>query len=534
MALAQDKRKPVNIYDPESATAKAQQTGTDIVTAPMRFAGRQLDAATAPAQRLAEKTVVPMATAVGGKVLNLPENPSAGDVAMAVPRLGARAVEATTAPGRRAISAAGDTVANAADAVGNRLVSDAAATTNAAQRVGLRQAIQQAPQGDVAGIRQAEASNPAPAPPPAKGQQPLTDVAVTRALDAELYGPDGVKRIGGNAPSAATPPATPPPATATAAPNTTRIPGNNIDVHLTPQDRQLKENLGKIDQMLASGVVPTAAQSQSIAQLRRDAGFLRGGTDRVPVGPDGLPLRLGGGGGSVPGGVTDSGLSVQFTKNVPDQVRREVMQPLGANDPVAQAAREKQGKQFLSRQGVEEADPVTGMTPSQERALPVKERVALVQAKIGAKSDADRTDVARITAGSQAAESKVGLKMKENSLAAQEKTNKLLDEYAKATPDRRAAIENELVLMGAKQPRAEKAPKVHFQKTYDEFGKVIGEEPFLLDEDTGEGRPIRMGGGGGTKRAALPKRIPDRKVGEEYETANGVFKWDGKGLIRVK
>jgi hypothetical protein len=429
MALFQDKRKPVDIYDPESATAKAQAATTDVALAPVKFVGRQLDAVTAPAQRVLNQTVVP-----------------------------------------------------AAAAVGNRLASDAAATTDVAQRVGLRQAIQQTPQGDMAGIRQAEAANPAPVPR-------LGGSAVAAPSPAPV-----------SAPALESPIASSGAGTADQSPSFRSVGSSNVTigpglgVNYTPQDLQLKANMGKIDQMLASGVTPTAQQSESIAQLRRDAGFLRGGTDRRPVGPDGLPLRIGGGGGSVPGGATDSGLSVQFTKNVPDQVRREVMQPLGANDPVAQAAREKQGKQFLSRQGVEDADPVTGMTPSQERALPVKERVALAQTRIGAKTAADNTDVARLNATGAAEERKVGLKVKQNELADQEEARSLLAEMETASPARQQQIERKLVALGKKQPRAEKEPKVYFQKTYDDMGKVSGEEPFLYDEATGEARPLRLGG----------------------------------------
>jgi hypothetical protein len=222
---------------------------------------------------------------------------------------------------------------------------------------------------------------------------------------------------------------------------------------------------------------------------------------------------------------------VQFTQNVPAAVRREVMQPLGGGDPAVHA---EARRQWLNRNGYEQVDTMTGMTASEVKALPVAQRVELTKARIGGMASKDANEVARMTATGQAAESKVGLKVKENTLAAQEKTSKLLDEYSKAPPERQAAIEKELVMLGAKQPRAEKEKKVHFQKTYDEFGKVTGEEPFLLDEDTAEGRPIRLGGGGGVKDTPLPTRIPDRKEGEVYTTANGKFKWDGKGLIRVQ
>jgi hypothetical protein len=187
---------------------------------------------------------------------------------------------------------------------------------------------------NTAAFRNVEAQNPAP-------QFGMVSSRPDRALDAETYG-DQAKIVGGNSPQAM------------AVVNRGAGMTNNAGITpiLTPQDQQLKANMGKIEQMIASGVQPTQQQAVAIDQLRRDAGFLRGGTDRVPVGPDGMPVRGGAGiGGRVPGGVTDSGLSVQFTKNVPDSVRKEVMQPLGVNDPEVQAATAKQKEQFDARNG---------------------------------------------------------------------------------------------------------------------------------------------------------------------------------------
>ncbi|HAR37579.1 MAG TPA: hypothetical protein DCS09_02780, partial [Porphyromonadaceae bacterium] len=102
--------------------------------------------------------------------------------------------------------------------------------------------------------------------------------------------------------------------------------GGMISVNLTPEDRQLKSNLQQIDQMLASGVRPTAEQAQRIQTIRQQAGFLRGGTDRVPVGPDGLPFTRGirGQGG---------GLTAQFDSSVSPQSRQAFLE-----DPVRPTA----------------------------------------------------------------------------------------------------------------------------------------------------------------------------------------------------
>jgi len=180
------------------------------------------------------------------------------------------------------------------------------------------------------------------------------------------------------------------------------VPGGAFSVNLSPQDQQLKANLAKIDAMISGGVVPTPEQAQQIQELKQNAGFLRGGTDRRPVGPDGLPIKTGGAGMRVPGGITDTGLKIQFTKNVPDAVRREVMQPSGANDPAAQAARAKMHEQFLARNGYEQVDPVTGMTASEVKALPVAQRVELTKAKIGGMSAKGANEAAMANAKSNA------------------------------------------------------------------------------------------------------------------------------------
>lgn len=68
------------------------------------------------------------------------------------------------------------------------------------------------------------------------------------------------------------------------------IDGDTLSVSLSENDQKLKDNLTKINEMLASGREVTPDQMQRINQLRQDAGFLRGGTDRRPVGPDGRPI----------------------------------------------------------------------------------------------------------------------------------------------------------------------------------------------------------------------------------------------------
>jgi len=121
------------------------------------------------------------------------------------------------------------------------------------------------------------------------------------------------------------------------------VPGGAFSVNLSPQDQQLKANLAKIDAMISGGVVPTPEQAQQIQELKQQAGFLRGGTDRRPVGRDGLPIKAGGGAG------VGGNYSVQGS---PEMVARfnSAVSP-SEYSPEAQAARDKMHEQFLARNG---------------------------------------------------------------------------------------------------------------------------------------------------------------------------------------
>ncbi len=67
--------------------------------------------------------------------------------------------------------------------------------------------------------------------------------------------------------------------------------GSGIDVHMSENDYAIKDGISAIDQKIASGTVPTPEQAERIQKIKQQAGFMRGGTDRVPVGSDGLPLK---------------------------------------------------------------------------------------------------------------------------------------------------------------------------------------------------------------------------------------------------
>jgi hypothetical protein len=161
--------------------------------------------------------------------------------------------------------------------------------------------------------------------------------------------------------------------------DTYNINGNTLSYKLNDSDQQLKSNLEKLDKIMESGIDPatgkavTPAQVEAYNQLRMDAGYMRGGTDRKPVGTDGRALRN--------LKETDSGLNIQFNPSVSQHTRQEVMQPSGLNDPKAIAARTEAHQQWLGRNGYEPVDPITGMTPSAEQKLAPATRIKLAELK---------------------------------------------------------------------------------------------------------------------------------------------------------
>jgi len=288
MAIFEDKRKPVNIYEPGTPTARAQAVNNRIgpVAVGMRGAGLVADAVTTPARNIAQtmkSTIVDPVVdanqaqnsvlekkAVGAALRKLP----AGDMA------GFREMENAT--------------------------SAAAGGTSPLQ-----------PSGMIP-LHQEEQTNPAPVVNAAAGQAPGPGDTALSPIHARAD--SRIPPVAGG------------------------VPGGAFSVNLSPQDQQLKENLAKIDAMVAGGVVPTPEQAQQIQELKQQAGFLRGGTDRRPVGRDGMPIKTGGGAGM--GG----NYSIQGS---PETVARfnSAVSP-SEYSPEAQAARDKQHEQFLARNGM--------------------------------------------------------------------------------------------------------------------------------------------------------------------------------------
>lgn len=181
-------------------------------------------------------------------------------------------------------------------------------------------------------------------------------------------------------------------------------PGGTMRVNLSPQDQALKANMQAIDETLAGGVVPTPEQASQIAGLRQQAGFLRGGTDRAPVGPDGLPA---------------SGRGARYSITAAPDVAQQFVSAVapGEYSPEAMAARGLQRQQFLERNAARPMMPAAPQPLPAPRSLgeAFVRRGALREiesARQGARTEAEITgfrmnaanaaEQNRIAAGSEA------------------------------------------------------------------------------------------------------------------------------------
>lgn len=155
---------------------------------------------------------------------------------------------------------------------------------------------------------------------------------------------------------------------------------SNVGVQYTPQDLQLKDNISKMNAIIKAGVDPTSGkpvtldQIEKVNQIKQQAGFLRGGTDRRPVDANGFPIAT----NNTLSKMTDSGLSIQFdpNANIPEGNKQAVMQSYGANDSKAQTLRNLQGDQFTDREFVKNYRPPT-VTNGIKPGMNESERIAI-------------------------------------------------------------------------------------------------------------------------------------------------------------
>lgn len=259
--------------------------------------------------------------------------------------------------------------------------------------------------------------------------------------------------------------------------------GAGLTPNLSANDMQLKRNMGEIDRLLAAGET-TKYTPEQIQTLREQAGFLRGGTDRRAVGPDGLPIRSG-----------NSNYSFQGSPEAAERFNSAVAP--GEYSTQAQTSRGMQREQFLTRQGIEKVDPETGLKPSQLLGMSPEKRFGLKQAVEDMKIKRDIAEGIGAERLAQAEERQANAGLRNRAIAKQDEIDGLMNEYEKATPDRKSQIDRRLTRLGAIQPKEPKEQKVYFRKQSDLKSGIETEEPFVLDEN-GQGRAIKVNGGGDT------------------------------------
>jgi len=177
-------------------------------------------------------------------------------------------------------------------------------------------------------------------------------VNLNRAADTMLYG-GGEKQIGGNWDQLKTKESSRGLSQITATdPNGGTIGG--MSVNSTPYDDQVRASMEAINNKLASMPIEDVSPDQinKIQKLRRQAGYLRGGTDRQRVGPDGLPLRNQGSISSNQLQQLGNGLDVTFDESIP-QANRQAFINNSSGEMSAKESfnRNLAHQQWLDRQG---------------------------------------------------------------------------------------------------------------------------------------------------------------------------------------
>lgn len=275
----------------------------------------------------------------------------------------------------------------------------------------------------------------------------------------ELFNPDPVPASTPTAPATAAPP----PGQSQGAvgfrlaPVQVGAPGGTIRVNQSPQDQALKQNMQAIDQTLASGVVPTPEQASQIAGLRQQAGFLRGGTDRVPVGPDGLPISSRGARYSITAPVD---VAQQFVSAVaPGEYSRE-----------ATAARGLQQRQFDERNA---ARPVMA---SQPQTLPPPRTIGEAFMRRG-----ELRDIESARQGQKLANEAAGIRM--NAANAAEQNRIAAESEASAAGMRQSQMGLNAALARKSDAEAAAGKYIRLKRQVPTGEKDIDGEPIMRTEE---------------------------------------------------
>lgn len=343
-------------------------------------------------------------------------------------------------------------------------------------------------------------------------------------------------------------------------------PGEQITINQSANDMAIKNSLGAIDQRIAGGETPTPKQAQKIQQLREQAGFLRGGTDRHMVGPDGRPIARGVDGSMMnkDGSQQVGNMDVKFDSSIaPENDVAGFMQKPVA--PTAQMAR-----------GVQRMEPVynglpisvanaLGKGPGQEAAstgakapelytpeshpnMPWKERLALNVANAnnqGATSIAQMNNTTDLTQANIAA---TGVRRGQdidasnvagqNALRGQEVANSQFDLGEKQqladlqaqyenekNPNIRKQLENQIY---ARLGKPQQKYQIATDQDIDPVTGMTVKKSYLIDE-SGNTKPLTSDDG----LQELPKEKESRRIGWHTVKGRAVY-WDGKNVYDTK
>ena len=337
-------------------------------------------------------------------------------------------------------------------------------------------------------------------------------------------------------------------------------------------DLAIKDSIAKIDAAIAGGMRPSAEQAQRIAAIKQQAGFLRGGTDRVPGGPDGLPLQ------SVrPGGIRRVGnMDVQFAPGTDAAAQSRFLE--NPVRPTAQINRFNASRGLDAGQGIraaQNADRIldrppqggpgpTLLTRENSPGMGWKQRSKLNEQLLANEQSGQnarlQSETSFGTAGIQADTSRLGFRNQREIAAAgdavQMDRNKILASEAESQNAYRGVQAAELPKENASQQaersaRAEQAAATTAGiRQATEQGKLMKfsrEVPNSVDPKFGV--PMKQEGfynpltektiipgelGMRSAAPAVPQDASQLVVGQTYTAANGSqVIWDGKGFKRI-
>lgn len=261
---------------------------------------------------------------------------------------------------------------------------------------------------------------------------------------------------------------------------------SNVGVQYTPQDLQLKDNISKMDAIIKSGVDPTSGkpvtldQIEKVNQIKQQAGFLRGGTDKRAVDANGFPIATT---GNTLRNISDSGrtilskegIAMTFNEGTDQNVIDRSMAVGNENDRIAAYNRTPEGV-AKENQMIQQFNSLDTNKPAPRQLSTVNDGIkpGMNEAeRIAIRSDNTSRANARLAANTSA-ENNVN-----TSLSDQEKNR--IEGINVGGQNKLRDIQGQVAL----DPQVKQLDDLYDRKdVYNDFGQVIGQE--LYNKRTGE------------------------------------------------